>query len=170
MVNGTADVWDRVKRKIKSFRDQGKAASAETSFSAEVGGFFDLSRVSEEHRHFMERYYVALWRYVPKAYEGAVLLVKARTQPLYHLIEPEKAWPAIAKDLDIHVMPCTHLSIVREPHVRDVATLIKSKVAAIAARYASSAAVNGRAVAGSGGSGSETAGSAAPAETTAVSS
>ena len=93
----------------------------------------------------MERYYVALSRYVPKPYEGAVLLVKARTQPLYHLIEPEKAWPTITKDLDVHVMPCTHLSIVREPHVRDVAALIKSKVAAIASRYASSAAVAGRA-------------------------
>ena len=160
MVNGTADVWDRVKRKIKSFREQGKAASAETSFSAEVGGFFDLTRVSEEHRSFMERYYVALWRYVPKHYEGAVLLVKARTQPLYHLIEPELAWPRITKELDVHVMPCTHLSIVREPHVRDVAALIKSKVAAIATRYASSAAVAGRSVSGS----------AAPAETPAVSS
>jgi thioesterase domain-containing protein/acyl carrier protein len=160
MVNGTADVWDRVKRKIKSFREQGKAASAETSFSAEVGGFFDLTRVSEEHRSFMERYYVALWRYVPKHYDGAVLLVKARTQPLYHLIEPELAWPRITKELDVHIMPCTHLSIVREPHVRDVAALIKSKVAAIATRYASSDAVAGRAVTGS----------AAPAETPAVSS
>jgi hypothetical protein len=93
-----------------------------------------------------------------------VLLVKARTQPLYHLIEPEKAWPTIAKDLDIHVMPCTHLTIVREPHVRDVAALIKSKVAAIATRYANTA-VAGRAESGSG-----PAGAAAPAETSPVSS
>jgi thioesterase domain-containing protein len=165
MVNGTADVWDRVKRKVKAFSDRGKAESDETSFSAEVGGFFDLSRVSDEHRSFMVRYYVAMSKYVPKPYDGAVLLVKARTQPLYHLIEPEKAWPTIAKDLDIQTLPCTHLTIVREPHVRDVAALIKSKVAAIVNRYAKSAAVAGRAE-----SGSASADSAAPAETSPVSS
>jgi amino acid adenylation domain-containing protein len=133
MAHGSADLWARLKRKVHAFRERGRANNAESGFSAEVGGFFDLSRVSDEHRRFMERYFVALRRYVPKHYAGPVLLVKARTQPLYHLLEPELAWPTLTRELDVHVLPCTHLSIVRDPHVRDVAALIKAKVAPLTA-------------------------------------
>jgi thioesterase domain-containing protein len=50
-----------------------------------------------------------------------VLLFKAKTEPLYHLLEVEKRWSKIAQDLDVIPVRGTHDTIVREPYVRAVA-------------------------------------------------
>src|SRR5262249_9747176 len=131
---GAADLGARIRRKLGAFAKKAKAGTrGEQAFAAEVEGFFDLSLMPVDYREFMKRYYLALRNYVPKPYPGLVLLFKARTQPLYHLIEPELAWPVITKQLEIHVLPCTHLSIIEEPHVRTLAEHVKGRIAALAA-------------------------------------
>ncbi|MFN2446674.1 MAG: amino acid adenylation domain-containing protein [Vicinamibacterales bacterium] len=129
MLSGTSHVWRRVQLKLNSFKEKltGLRHHQETA-SAEVGGFFDLSAVSQDRRRFMQRYYMALRRYVPRRYDGEILLFKARTQPLYHLIEPELAWPIITSRLQIEVLPCTHLSIIEEPHASTIAQKLKNRI------------------------------------------
>jgi hypothetical protein len=130
--SGGADLVGRIRRKLKALVKKATArGGAEQALTAELEGFFDLSSMPPHYRVFMERYHLALRNYMPKPYPGLVLLFKARTQPLYHLIEPELAWPVITTHLEIQVVPCTHLNIVQEPHVRPLAAHVKARIAAL---------------------------------------
>jgi thioesterase domain-containing protein/acyl carrier protein len=137
IVSGGADLPGRIRRKLGALmRKTAARGQGEQAFTEDVEGFFDLSRLPSDYRMFMKRYYLALRTYVPKPYSGRVLLFKARTQPLYHLIEPELAWPVITKELEVKVLPCTHLSIVEEPHVQALAKDMKARIAALAGQLA----------------------------------
>ena len=99
-----------------------------------VTDYMDVSHYSSTHVGYMNALYKALRAYVPRHYPGSILLYKSRTQPLYHLIEAERAWPAIASHVDVVVVPGTHISIVREPYVGAVAADLRQRIAAIRAR------------------------------------
>ncbi len=56
----------------------------------------------------MESFYSALHRYLPKEYTGQVLLYKAKTEPVYHLLETDLAWRKIAPNLEVVPVRGTH--------------------------------------------------------------
>jgi len=80
---------------------------------------------SKDYVAFMNAMYAALHRYVPRAYAGRVLLYQAKTQPLYHLLEVDRAWGRIARHLEVVKVRGTHVSLVREPHVRPIAAHLR---------------------------------------------
>ncbi len=80
---------------------------------------------SKDYVAFMNAVYDALYRYVPKAYAGRVLLYQAKTQPLYHLLEVDRAWGRIARHLEVVKVRGTHVSLVREPLVRPIAAHLR---------------------------------------------
>lgn len=94
-----------------------------------VNSFMDLSHYSANHAGFMNALYRALCAYVPRRYDGRVLLYKSRAEPLYHLLEVEQAWRALASHLDVVVVRGTHISIVREPHIQEVAEDLRGRLA-----------------------------------------
>ncbi len=95
---------------------------------AEVGGFLDLSRVSDHQRVFMQQQYRALREYTPRPYAGRVILYRARTHPLFHLHESDRAWRTITKALDVKVIAGTHLTIVKPPLVSAIAADLKARL------------------------------------------
>jgi thioesterase domain-containing protein len=87
----------------------------------QVAGFMDVAGYSPGHIGFMNALYRALRAYVPQPYAGRVLVYKSRTQPLYHLLEVERAWQTLASRMEVVVVPGTHISLVRQPYIRAVA-------------------------------------------------
>ena len=95
----------------------------------EVEGFMELSDFSDTQVKFMGALFNALLAYRAKPYPGRVLLFKAKTEPLYHLLEVEKSWSKIAFELEVIPVRGTHISIVREPYVHAVAESLKKLLA-----------------------------------------
>jgi acyl transferase domain-containing protein/thioesterase domain-containing protein/acyl carrier protein len=95
----------------------------------EVGGFMELSDFSDTQVKFMGALFNALHAYRAKPYAGRVLLFKAKTEPLHHLLEVEKSWSKFVSDLEVIPVRGTHVSIVQEPYVRAVANGLKNLLA-----------------------------------------
>ena len=96
----------------------------------EVEGFMETSYFSDSQVKFMGALFNALHAYISKPYHGRVLLYKAKTEPLYHLLEVEKKWSKITSQLEVIPVRGTHDNIVREPYVRAVAESLREVLAA----------------------------------------
>jgi thioesterase domain-containing protein len=108
----------RVRNKVAAFsRCLAGALRDVPAADGHVSGYMDEEHFSPSHVAFMNALYAALRACVAKPYGGRALLHKSRTQPLYHLIEPERAWPKVAAHLDVVVVPGTHVGIVQEPYI-----------------------------------------------------
>lgn len=95
-----------------------------------ISGFMDTRDFSERHVGYMNALYNALRRYVPKPYSGRVLLYQARTEPLHHLFEVDRAWRRIATEVQVVRVPGTHISLVEKPNVQVIAADLKPRLAA----------------------------------------
>jgi thioesterase domain-containing protein/acyl carrier protein len=126
---GAPILWSRIMRRGRSLIDRALAyMHGASTREAEVGGFLDLSRVSDHQREFMQRQYRALREYTPKPYAGRVILYRARTHPLFHLHESERAWRTITSTLDVKVIAGTHVTIVKPPLASAIATDLKARL------------------------------------------
>ena len=76
----------------------------------------------------MQQQYRALREYTPRAYGGRVILYRARTHPLFHLHESERAWRTITDALDVKMIAGTHLTIVKSPLVSAIAADLKARL------------------------------------------
>ena len=61
---------------------------------------------------------VRVHAYQSKPYPGRVLLFKAKTEPLYHLLEVDTRWAKVAQELEVIPVRGTHGTIVELPYVR----------------------------------------------------
>jgi acyl transferase domain-containing protein/NADPH:quinone reductase-like Zn-dependent oxidoreductase/thioesterase domain-containing protein/NAD(P)-dependent dehydrogenase (short-subunit alcohol dehydrogenase family)/acyl carrier protein len=122
----------RVRNKLVSLSKKAAAAlrGRQNRHEYEVEGFLDTSHFSDAQIKFMGALLAALYAFKARPYAGRVLLFKAKTEPLYHLLEVEKKWKTFAKDLEVVTVGGTHESIVREPYVRAVASALKPVLAA----------------------------------------
>jgi thioesterase domain-containing protein len=68
----------------------------------------------------------AMCGYVPREYAGTVRLYKARDEAARDLADPRLGWgETAARGLEIHTIPGTHYTIMREPHVRTLAAQLR---------------------------------------------
>jgi len=110
-------VWDKL---ASLSRIASQSLIGNTTASEEVAGFMDVSLYSPKQVAFMKAVYDALVAYVPKPFAGEVLLYQARTQPLYHLFELDRAWSRISSHVDVVTVRGTHVNIVQEPFIRPI--------------------------------------------------
>ena len=115
----------RVRAKLASLGTTAGAGQRQAVPFPQVEGFMNTADFSKDYVAFMNAVYAALHRYVPRAYAGRVLLYQAKTQPLYHLLEVDRAWGRIARHLEVVKVRGTHISLVREPHVRPIAAHLR---------------------------------------------
>ena len=115
----------RVRAKLRSLGTTAGAVRRQTVPFPQVEGFMNTADFSKDYVAFMNAVYAALHRYIPKAYAGRVLLYQAKTQPLYHMLEVDRAWGRIARHLEVVKVRGTHVSLVREPHVRPIAAHLR---------------------------------------------
>jgi phthiocerol/phenolphthiocerol synthesis type-I polyketide synthase A len=101
-----------------------------------ANGFMDISHYSPTHAGFMNGLLRSLRAYVPSPFPGRVLLYKARTQPLYHLFEVERAWDKLASSVEVVLVGGTHVSMVQEPYICSVAEHLGVRLSELAASVA----------------------------------
>jgi thioesterase domain-containing protein len=121
----------RVRNKLVSLAKIARAAmrGEKNRHEHEVEGFMDTSHFSDSQVKFMGALFNALYAYVSQPYAGRVVLFRAKTEPLYHLLEVDKRWSQVARNLVVIPVRGTHSSIVKEPCVRAVADHLKDLLA-----------------------------------------
>ena len=63
----------------------------------------------------------AAYRYVPQPYSDRITLFKAVEQSDAIGQDPTLGWSALAEDIQLHQVPGNHLSLLKQPHVQDLA-------------------------------------------------
>jgi len=67
----------------------------------------------------------AMCDYVPQEYTGTVKLFKANEEAARDASDPALGWGDAARELEIHTIPGTHYTIMREPHVKMLAAQLR---------------------------------------------
>jgi thioesterase domain-containing protein len=113
----------RVRSKLIAVARSARVAAQGESISGslDVNSFMDTASFSDKQIEFMNSLYRSLRLYVPALYDGEVRVYKSKTEPLYHLFEIESVWSKIAPNVRVVPVRGTHITIVREPHVNEVA-------------------------------------------------
>ena len=98
-------------------------------------GKIDLEDICESHDYpeliwqVQEVNYRAWVEYEALPYPGRVTLFRSRSSPLFHSFEPDLGWTRLAKGgLEIKNIPGNHVSIMREPHVRQLADCFRASL------------------------------------------
>jgi thioesterase domain-containing protein len=73
---------------------------------------------------------VALTSYVPKAYDGKIVFLKAETTQVVFPIDPANVWSGIAKSFEMHAAPGDHASMIHE-HADGTAECISQRLARV---------------------------------------
>jgi amino acid adenylation domain-containing protein len=95
----------------------------------ELEVLYNTGRLSDHYLRLIEANLRASRGYVPRPYRGRITLVRARTQPLFCRHGADLGWRRIAAGgLSTSVIPGTHDSILKEPHVRLLARGLKDEL------------------------------------------
>ena len=82
-------------------------------------------KLSNLARHITNPWAAAYWPagdFVPRVYTGRVTLFRIRKQPYTRIRDVQLGWGARASGgVEVHVVPGTHKTILREPHVKVLA-------------------------------------------------
>jgi amino acid adenylation domain-containing protein len=120
------DLLRRAQRKLRSFQRRWSREPARTASGMELEDVFDVDMILVQNRELMATIWKAFRAYVPKAYPGRVVLIRARTRPIFDNAEHDLGWAGLAAGgVDVHVVPGHHESILTEPYVRQVAHVLK---------------------------------------------
>jgi thioesterase domain-containing protein/acyl carrier protein len=104
---------------IESVREQAAASG---------GGLSDFGPTMY-HRLFQvyKNNHRAVEQYAPRPYAGRVTLLRAAETPLA-APDPTLGWGALAAEVELHVVPGTHTSMLHEPEVRELAVRLRACV------------------------------------------
>jgi amino acid adenylation domain-containing protein len=104
---------------IESVRGQAEATGGELwSFGPTM--YHRLFQVYKNNHRAVEQY-------APRPYAGRVTLLRAAETPVV-TPDPTLGWGALAADVDLHVVPGTHTSMLHEPEVRVLAERLRACV------------------------------------------
>ena len=113
-------VVGRKKRESSSSR----AATIPNKDSLGIARVVDISRYPEHQLLFMERLYQAALRYIPRSYDGRIIVFEATAKPLYKLPQVARAWRSIAQSARVIKINATHISIMKGNSISAVANEI----------------------------------------------
>jgi thioesterase domain-containing protein len=89
-----------------------KAPSNSANF---LSGYVNVSRANN----------TALLKYVQRPYDSKLILFQAAADRDASVEEQLAEWESMAAAVEAHVLPCSHNDIVKEPHVKTVAALLR---------------------------------------------
>ncbi len=87
-----------------------------------LDGFYRLIRV-------MRGLQRAYQDYVPQFYPAKIDLIVATENPLWDTYDPEAIWSPLCAELAIHPVQCGHNDFFTEPHVHEVAEIVRTLLA-----------------------------------------
>lgn len=122
---GFSGIYVRIMRELK-LNFQALRGQKKNERGSVVDAFMDTSTLPPEQAAFARRLFAATEDYVPRFYDGLVLIFAAKTHPLLHLHQVDVAWRKIARRSDTVYMKGTHLSMMREPQVSELSAHFRS--------------------------------------------
>jgi thioesterase domain-containing protein len=128
------EIWYRVRENMRVLKKRASGRltrSAYTSSPADhvKGLFVHFSHFPPELQRTLERHAQALLEYVPGVYPGRVTLFRSRAQPLLRVRGLDRGWAKLAAEgVEVVLVRGSHHSMVKEPHVEDLAEQIKAQI------------------------------------------
>jgi len=96
-----------------------------------IAGLMNLARYSPVQRQFINRLYSACFDYAPKPYSGNVVVYEANVKPLFHLPQLASRWHGFAPQAEVVAITGTHLSMMRDPYVDQMARDLQQRIAVL---------------------------------------
>jgi thioesterase domain-containing protein len=96
--------------------------------SHKIDTFVDSTGWLPEQVSFARKLYDAGEKYVPKRYEGRVIVYAAKTQPLLHLLQVEATWGEICSCNETVHLEGTHSNFLRQPRVLVLANHLRDRL------------------------------------------
>ena len=121
---GFSGIYARIKREL--ILNLSALKGRKSGRGSTVDAFMDTSVLPPQQAAFARALFAATEDYVPKFYDGLVLIYAAKTHPLFHLHQVDVAWRKIASHSDTVYMAGTHLSMLREPQVSELSAHFRS--------------------------------------------
>jgi amino acid adenylation domain-containing protein len=90
-----------------------------------VDGFLASAGVPESYRCLLAARLAALRQYVPHAYEGPAILLRAQIQPICRWQDADMGWGRLVGNLTVKEVPGAHDSILTDPHVQALAAELR---------------------------------------------
>jgi amino acid adenylation domain-containing protein len=87
----------------------------------QLDDIFDVGRIPTQNLELMRTVFAAFRDYTPGRYRGKLTLFRAQTQPLLRGSCPDLGWSRFVDTLDIRHIKGNHETILRPPHVRELA-------------------------------------------------
>jgi thioesterase domain-containing protein len=87
----------------------------------EIDDVFDLSRLPTQSLELKKALFNGFRDYIPVAYSGKLTLICAKTQPLLKGNSLDLGWSPYVSALDIRPIPGNHETILRPPHITELA-------------------------------------------------
>jgi thioesterase domain-containing protein/acyl carrier protein len=114
------EILARLRRHARAARKAGRSFfSSSPTGHLELEALFPVNHLPASYRAAIEANLRASREYVCRAYPGRVMLLRARTRPLFRPLQGDLGWGKLAAGgVDLRVLPGHHASILREPSVR----------------------------------------------------
>jgi len=114
------------RRKARSLKQRLLHAVGRRRNARSLESIIDTRGLPPEYVERMRVGYAAAESYVAGRYSGRVLLVRARTRPLFRPRSTDLGWSRLVTgELKVIVVPGNHLSILEQPHCRQLALLLQ---------------------------------------------
>ena len=101
-------------------------ANVDTLDAETIQRLFDADGWLPGQKSFIHAMYKAMLAYVPKPYEGRVIVYETRTQPLYHLRQIGVAWRQLATRVEVVSLPGNHSRLILPPTIGIIASHLSS--------------------------------------------
>jgi amino acid adenylation domain-containing protein len=113
--------------------DTGAQKHAEVALG-DIDQLVDLAAYSEERRALWRSHVLALMKYQPGSYPGAITLIRTRGHPLVCSFDRQYGWAELAAGgVDVKIVPGGHGNVLAEPFVEAVAATLRPCLAAATA-------------------------------------
>jgi thioesterase domain-containing protein len=78
-------------------------------------------QILDDLKQIFHHHMVLTDHYVVRPYPGRITLIRPSDAPISVPTPRDRGWGRLAADVDVHFVPGQHHSMVKEPHVRDLA-------------------------------------------------
>jgi thioesterase domain-containing protein len=83
-------------------------------------------QVIDDLKRIFHRHMVLTDHYVVRPYPGRITLIRPSDAPFALPTPHDRGWSKLAADVEVHFVPGQHHSMVKEPHVQDLARTLEA--------------------------------------------
>lgn len=135
LIEGRHNIGRRVRARLSAILRIADRRGKVISNGHEIDTFVDTTGWPPEQISFARRLYAANEAYVPRPYNGRVIVYAATTQPLFHLLQVEATWGQVCSPIETVRIDGTHLSFLHQPRVSAVASDLRSRLERLPMEY-----------------------------------